>query len=69
MGFGFGASDVYTATALALKVILIVPQYRTTRCPVRAPFALALYFSIAARGHAYFCHKSNAHWITGLPEM
>ena len=56
MGFGFGASDVYTAAALALKVIIIVPQYRTTKCPVRAPFTLALPSGIATRDHAYFCH-------------
>ena len=54
MGFGFGASDLYTAAALALKVILIVPQYRATKCPILALFTLALQSSIAARDHAYF---------------
>ena len=56
MGFGFGASDVYTAAALALKVIFAIPQYRTTKCLVSALSTLALQFSITARDHAYFCH-------------
>ena len=62
MGFGFGASDVYTATALASKVIVIVPQYRTTNFLVRAPFTLALHFGIATRDHAYVAFHP---WMAG----
>ena len=56
MGFGFGASDVYTATALALKVILTVFSLWDHEMSSSDSVHFGSSFGIATHDYEYPCH-------------